>query len=118
MAPLKIAFIGYNAELTNTYFRQFAADNAAQVAKYSRVSGRATLNDGTEIFAIPVPNPVALHGRRFDQVIIADDRRLQIVWARYAELRALDWYCQGSIIPEELRYQIYDIDAEAPKDGV
>jgi hypothetical protein len=112
---LKIAFIGFNAKQTHGALLQLAVDNADQVKRYDRRQGSIVLRDGTEIMAVPPGDPVALHGRRFDQIIIADDWRLMIMEHLRAELRALDRCCQHSIVPEEFRYQIYDMDAEEPK---
>ena len=112
---LKIAFIGFNTEQTHAALLQLAVDNADQVKRYDRLRGRIVLTDGTEIMAVHPGDPVALHGRRFDQIIIADDWRLMIMEHLRAELRALDWCCQHSSIPEEYRLQIYDMDAEDPQ---
>ena len=109
---LKIAFIGFNTEQTHAALLQLAVDNADQVKSYDRRRGRIVLTDGTEIMAVPTADPVALNGRRFDQIIIADDWRLEIMHHLRAELRALDWCCQHSSIPEEYRLQIYDMDEE------
>lgn len=109
---LKIAFLAWNHMATTRYFQQLLADNAEQVDRYDRRCGRAWLKDGTVITAIPIGHHPA--GYHFDQVIIADDRRLNTLGQRRAELREMDRSCQGSNIPEEFRYQIYDLDAEAP----
>ena len=110
---LKIAFLAWDLRATDRYLAQLVADNADQVKEYIR--GHAVLlKDGTEIYRVCVSDPVALHTRYFDQVIIADDRRLQIMEKHSATLRALDWCCRHSSVPEEFRRQIYDLDAEVP----
>lgn len=114
---LKIAFIGFNAKHTNHALERLAVDNADQVKRYDRRQGRIELRDGTEIVAVPAADPVWMHGRRFDQIIIADDWRLMIMEHLREELRALGWCCQHSIVPEEYRLQIYDMDAEVPENG-
>lgn len=111
---LKIAFLAYDVRCAGTALSQLVEDNADQVAGYNRTHGRVFLRDGAEIISA---NGINLHGRRFDQVIIADDRRLQVMGQRHAELRELDRCCQGSTIPEEFRYQIYDLDEEDPNHG-
>lgn len=111
---LKIAFIGFNAKHTHHALVQLAVDNADQVKSTDWRRGRIVLFDGTEIVAVPAADPVWLHGRRFDQIIIADDWRLMIMKHLREELRALGWCCQHSIVPEEYRLQIYDMDAEVP----
>ena len=112
--PLKIAFLAWDMKAADRYMQQLVADNADQVKRYI-LRHTVILTDGTEICRVSVSDPAALHGRRFDQIIIADDRRLEIMQYRAAELRALDWCCRGSIVPEEFRRQIYDLDAEVPK---
>lgn len=112
---LKIAFIGINAEQTHAALLQLAVDNADQVKRYDRRQGRIMLQDGTEIMAVPPGNPVAIHGRQFDQIIIVEDWRVFIKRHLSAELRTLDRCCQHSGIPEEYRLQIYDMDAEVPQ---
>lgn len=116
MAALKIAFLAWDAKTADTYLRQLAIDNTDQVKRYERNQGRVLLKDGTEIKSFHHGNP--LTGYRFDQVIIADDRRLKILRYCGAELNELEHSCQGSIVPEEYRYQFYDLDEEAPKDGI
>lgn len=112
---LKIAFIGFNAEQTHAALLQLAVDNADKVKRFDRRQGRIMLQDGTEIMAVPPGNPVAIHGRRFDQIIIADDWRVYIERILRQELAALDCCCQHSSVPEEYRLQIYDMDAEVPQ---
>ncbi len=114
---LKIAFLAWDLQAADRYLAQLVADNEDQVKRYV-LRDTVLLKDGTAITRISPSDPLALHGRRFDQVIIADDRRLQIMQRHRAILRALDWCCRGSIVPEEYRYQIYDLDEEAPKNGV
>lgn len=112
---LKIAFMGYNVRHTGMSMMQFAADNATQVERYERYIGRMLLTDGTEITAIS--NPGQLRGRRFDQAIIADDHRRAVSRLYLYLTDALHLALSGSNIPEEFRYQIYDIDEEAPNHG-
>lgn len=114
---LKIAFIGFNAKQTHSALLQLAVDNADQVKRFERRQGRIVLKDGTEILAVPAADPAWLHGRRFDQIIIADDWRLMIMEHLREELRALGWCCQHSVVPDEYRLQIYDMDAEVPNNG-
>lgn len=109
--PLKVAFMAYNAWATNVYFRQLLKDNAEQIATCNSAIGWAVLKDGTEIKRI-YPG-AEMHGLHFDQVIIADDRRLNITQRR-AELRELARTLCHSNVPEKYQFQIYDIDEEAP----
>ena len=107
----KIAFIGYNEEQTHRYLEDLAVRNADQVHRFDKRKGCVTLKDGTTITAVK-PVPEFLHGRRFDQTIVADDRRLDIIGRRYPEIVALDRCMNGSEVPEHFRWQFYDLDAE------
>lgn len=108
---LRIAFLAWDTRAADRYLEQLVADNADQVKRYI-MRHTVILWDGTEISRISVSDPVALRGRRFDQVIIADDRRLQVLLHRQPILRALADCCRASFVPEEFRFQIYDPDAE------
>ena len=110
--PLKIAFIGFNHQQTRANFTQFVRDNRDQFWDYDFARGWARMKDGTEITRILPGDPAAVCGRRFDQVIIADDRRMIVLHHCLAELIELDRRCAGSTIPEEYRFQIYDTDTE------
>jgi hypothetical protein len=116
---LKIAFLGYSAEQTARYLQQLAVDNVEQVRRYEKHRNRVLLKDGTEIIGI-LPGFFAQRpdGHRFDQVIIADDNRLEILRHRAYDLNVLDMYCRCSVVPNEYRYQYYDLDAEVPLHGV
>ena len=107
----KIAFIGYNEEQTRRYLEDLAIVNADQVYRFDRRNGRVDLKDGTTITAVK-PVPEFLIGRRFDQVIVADDRRLEVLYRRAPELRELDRCMSRSIVPEHFRWQFYNLDAE------
>ena len=108
--PLKIVFWGWNARLTDQYLEQMAKDNAEQVAWYNRRHGRLALTDGTVIFnAYSIGR---IEGWRIDQVILADDRRLNIKEHHRDAIARLMAHRQASIVPEEFGLQIYDIDEE------
>lgn len=107
----KIAFIGYNEELTRICLQDLAIVNAEQVSRFDRRQGCITLKDGTTITAVR-PVPEFLYGRYFDQVIVADDRRLTILDRRHPEIVALDRCMAYSIVPEHFRWQFFDLDAE------
>ncbi len=112
---LKIAFLGYNEKQTRQFFKQFAEDNRDQVRGVNFAQGYMLLKDGTEILRVPAQNPAWINGRRFDQIIVADDLRVHVLFNRWDELAQLRRCCAGSIIPLEFRYQFYIIDEEAPK---
>lgn len=109
MATLKIAFLAWNAEATDTYLRSLAIDNADQVKRYDRRRGRVTLKDGTKIYG--VHGNTQLDGLYFDQIIVADDYRLRTLYACRNIMTLPDRLC-FSCVPEEYQYQIYDIDKE------
>lgn len=107
---LKIVFLSWNARLTDQYLGQMAKDNAEQVAWYNSLHGRLKLKDGTEIVsAYHIRN---IQGWRIDQVILADDRRMNIKEHQRVAINELLTRCQSSIVPWEYRLQIYDLDAE------
>ena len=110
--PYNIAFIGWNEEQTCRYLEDLARVNADQVHRFDKRRGCVTLKDGTTITAVK-PVPEFLYGRRFDQVIVADDRRLNVIDRRYPEIVALDHSMANSIVPVHFRWQLYDLDAEA-----
>ncbi len=115
MAPLKIAFVAWNAEATCILLESLAIDNADQVKRYDRSRGRVILKDGTEIYG--VHGNRLLDGLYFDQIIVADDYRRRTFYVCNGLLKALENRCLLSDVPEEYRYQLYDIDKEAPRDG-
>ena len=108
---LKLGFIGYNDRLTRIAFDQFAIDNQEAVLTYDRVRGHMILRDGTTIQAI-TGGKAFWDGVRLDQVIVADDRRMEIMWRRYQEMACLRHVTACSEVPEEFRFQVYDMDAE------
>lgn len=105
-----IAFIGINEEQTRKYFEDLAVVNADQVRRFDRQNGYIILLDGSTITRVK-STPEFLRGRRFDQVIYADDRRLCISYIRYYEIRELARCMDGSEVPEMFRWQFYDLDA-------
>lgn len=111
MKPLVLAFVGFNVEQTLAHFRQFALDNAEQVYRKDLQFGWIQFYDGTVFKRITSVEQVRRDGVRFDQIILADDRR-RMIWKERAELiRLLDIYgCRCSEVPPEFRFQIYDVD--------
>ena len=106
----KIVFLGWDAAQTDRYLSQMAEDNADQVDRYDRRQGLLKLKDGTEI--INAYRIGKIHGRKYDQVILADDRRREIMEHNRKDIAELLRRCQSSIIPEEFHLQFYDIDEE------
>lgn len=110
---LKIAFLGYNERQTQQCFKQFAEDNSDQVQGANWAQGYVVLKDGTEILRVHA-DPAWVKGRRFDQIIVADDLRGNVMVERFYTLSELSRSCRGSIVPLEFRYQFYNIDEERP----
>lgn len=109
---LKLAFIGHSNNLTRVYLRQFVFDNREQVERYDELQGMVYLKDGTTIKAIFRPFRF-LDGLRFDQVIVADDRRLNLLHSDTLGMRILSHYVRYSTnVPESEKFIVYDIDAE------
>ena len=118
---LNLVFIGYNEEQTRRYFREFLEINKDQVQDYTFVGNSVMswfcptsirLQDGTVIRR--APNSLdGLDGLRFDQVIVACDRRGVWNWPepRLALLQELIHRAALSDrILEEDRVIIYELD--------
>lgn len=108
--PLRIAFIGFNTKLTWLYFDQMAYANTEPGVGYMRSCGIFQQPDGTLIHRVDEPRPDYLRGYHFDQVILADDRRMEILEARADFLAQLRRCMARSPIPEEFRWLFYDLD--------
>lgn len=106
-----IAFIGYNEEQTLRYLEEMAVVNADQVRRFERRNGCIILKDGTTITAVR-QTPEFLYGRRFDQVIVADDNRMKVANVRFREIVELDRCMEDSRVPKNFRWQLYYLDAE------
>ncbi len=113
---LNIAFIGYDERQTRIYFEELAVVNADQVARFDRRRGQILLRDGTQITLVSSA-PDFLPGRRFDQVIVADDRRRLVFIKRWPEFAELERCMDQSPVPEEFRLLLYDLDAEGNEYG-
>lgn len=116
--PLEIAFMGYNDNLTRIAFIQFARDNAEEIVEYRRTwCEYLRLKDGTKIIKI-TPGRVyfGVDGYRFDQLILADDRRKEIYSARWREISLLMQTAMNySRVPEAYKILFYDLDAPDPR---
>ena len=109
---LILAFVGFNREQTLVHFRQFARDNAEQIYSQDLNNGRIHLYDGTIIIRVVNEEQVRMYGLRFDQIILADDRRMMIWKERRHLLRLLNMVADmRSEVPKEFRFQVYDVDA-------
>lgn len=115
MRPLEIAFMSRDIRTTTLFLRQFAADNEEQVA-YHR-TGRVILKDGTIIEAVsPVMVRERFDGRRYDQLILADDTRGLIRVKASQEIdHVLKYTMMYSCVPEEYQIQLYNVDAPPPR---
>ncbi len=110
---LEIAFIGYNREQTRRHFKELCCANREQATLIDLRRGVLVLNDGTVIRRID--EMLSSSSFRFDQIIIADDRRRNIFAARPNELVELEVHVMSSV-PEEFRRIFYNTDWK-PEDG-
>lgn len=113
MQRRKIAFLGWSAQLTHMFIQQFAEDNAEQVASFDRHRGRILLHDGTEIFGV-FTDSRTYDGLRIDQIILADDRRMDIVSKRNHTINMLLRCRMTSDVPEDFAIQHYGLDIARP----
>lgn len=112
MKPLVLAFVGFNREQTMAHFRQFALDNAEQICAQDLHNGSIRLHDGTIILRVDYEEQVRVYGVLFDQIILADDRRMLIWKERRHLLRLLNMVAgRYTDVPQEFRFQVYDVDA-------
>lgn len=113
--PLEIAFMGRDIRTTTLFLRQFAADNEEQVAHHR--TGRVILKDGTIIEAVsPVMVRQRFDGRRYDQLILADDTRGLIRVEASQEIdHVLKYTMMYSCVPEEYQIQLYNVDDPPPR---
>lgn len=110
MKQLVLAFIGYNERLTRQFFGEFAMDNSEQIRKADFVRGRIEFYDGTIIRRIDAGMAGRMDGWRFDQIIVADDYRMNARISRIDELQVLDCLCGRSEVPVDFRYLYYNVD--------
>lgn len=112
--PLEIAFMGRDLRITTLFLRQFVEDNEEQVAHHR--NGRVILKDGTIIEAIsPAMVRTRFDGRRYDQLILADDARGMIEIDAIREIEIIKWDAMlCSCVPEEYQILRYNADAPAP----
>lgn len=98
---IKIAMISYNRECLNIFFTGFIDDNQEQIDYINNNNKYIKLNDGTEIYGITSKEEYKYRGRRYDQILIADDKRL----STYIKQRELIKYIKDSV---ELSYIPYE----------
>lgn len=103
MTPYKIAFIGFNATLTDKGLRDFARDNEEQLRSYSYNRREAVLEDGTIVKALGIDRS-NLCGRVFDQIILCDDERWSILYKRAKDIELIKDLCmRRTIVPDEFQ---------------
>ena len=105
---LKLAFIGYDRKQTHHFFKELYCENKQQVARVDFGNGLLVFYDGTVIRRIDSIESCC--GRRFDQIIIADDWRKMIYATRADELTALELCSMCSPVPEDFRRIFYNTD--------
>ncbi len=108
--PLRIAFVAANASQNTHWFRDFRRINGDIIRRNYR--NYVELQDGTEI--VPVISNRDLCGSRFDQVIVADDRRRLLLSENGIIATIINEIMATSSrrIPDEFFIQIYDLDAD------
>ena len=106
---LDIAFLGYNAKLTKYGLKQFIENNKESIDKVNWIQKMIHLKDGTRIKGLITPDEVGLRSFRIDQLILFDDNRWEIEWARAEEIRIIKALTmQVSNIPEEFLILKYE----------
>lgn len=114
---LRLAFVGWGPFHTRLSFHQFFLDNKEQVERFDTVQNRIVLRDGTVIKALLVP-PRSTDGLRFDQVIVADDRRLRLLHGDSYMVYLLRHIMGYSGTPEDYKFIVYDLDANVEKEAL
>lgn len=108
--PLKIGFIGYNSQLTQDGFRQFAENNKENIEIFKYRQSYIRLKDRTEIVGLYENRVDGLRGHRLDQLILFDDERWNITAHRYDFIKqvikkCVSWY---SCVPKEFQIIKYE----------
>lgn len=111
--PLRLAFIAYNEAQTRRYFKEFRWVNRDQIWSYDPASGIIVMLDGTTIRRVP-SSLHKLDGLRFDQIIVACDRRGEYVWPSHQieVLHELMRRMTCGRVPAEHAVIYYDLDSE------
>lgn len=105
---LNIAFIGFNRDQTRKYFEELYVANMDQTALIALSGGTLILRDGTIIHRID--SLTNCRGYRFDQIIIADDSRMNVLVERADEIAAIELGMLTSCVPEEFQRVFYNTD--------
>ena len=106
---IDIGFLGYNAKLTEYGLKQFIENNEEDIDKVYWIQKVVFLKDGTKIKGLTTPNDIGLRGFKIDQLILFDDNRWEIEWARAEEIRIIKALTmQVSNVPEEFLILKYE----------
>ena len=108
MKPLNIAFIGYNRKRTHDYFEELFVENLKDVKLVDLKSGVMILKDGTIIRRVDDLDDCA--HCRFDQIIIADDSRMNVLVDRADLIAAVELTMLLSCVPEDFQRMFYNTD--------
>ena len=112
---IEIAFLGYNAKLTDTFFREFVENNNDEIEKVTmREYGDsvAFFKDGTVVRTFSTLSHCR-RGYKIDQILLCDDYRKEIYQKRGDDIRFIQDYCMYiTCIPEEFQIIFMDIDSE------
>lgn len=112
---LRLAFVGWGPSHTRLSFHQFFLDNKEQVEQFDTVQNRIVLRDSTVIKAFLTP-PRFFDGLRYDQVIVADDRRLHLLHGNSEMIRIFRELLRFSAVPDDYKFIVYDLDANVEKE--
>ena len=110
MTPLNIAFIGYNRKQTRYFFEELFVENSKDVKLISLSGGVMIFKDGTVIRRIDSLQDCA--SQKFDQIIIADDSRMNVLVERQDEIAAVELTMLLSCVPEDFQRIFYNTDVE------
>lgn len=119
---LTLVFIGYNEEQTRRYFKEFIEINKDHVQDYPLTRNTATswvcptsvrMKDGTLIRRAP-NSLTGMSGLRFDQVIVAADRRGTAGWTAHRQEMLWELGVRRSrwLVDDEFGFIYYDLDSE------
>lgn len=104
-----LVLLGYNVKLTRIGIRQFVDNNIEQVTQFDTSRNIVYLKDGTTVKGMTFANDWSLRGYRFDQLILFDDDRWEICFAKAEEIRIIKALTmQRSNVPEGFQILKYE----------
>ena len=105
---LTIGFMGYDTQQTLYGMQQFAENNEEQIAIYKSNGYDMYLKDGTYIVGIFPSREKDYYKYRFDQLILFDDDRWNIIHERSEDIKIIfDSMAHFSCVPDEYKIMNY-----------